>query len=200
MFQTEVSMPEVSHIHRHSERSVPDEAASILVAGLVAHVGFNDGDEPQVIPFLYHYDPHIPDRLYLHGAVANHTLRLLTSGAPVCVTVTLIDGLVYSRSAPNHSANYRSVVCSGRGQLVSSDEEKEQMFTAMIGRYFAGRERGRDYTASTLKDLRTTTVVAVQIERWGAKARRGGPLGPLDADPDAAGTCGVVEQGGASNE
>jgi nitroimidazol reductase NimA-like FMN-containing flavoprotein (pyridoxamine 5'-phosphate oxidase superfamily) len=195
MPEQQATIPQVSRIRRHAERAVPDDIAAILSSGLVAHVGVNDNGEPLVIPFAYHYDADRPDVLYLHGAVGNHILGLLAKGAQVCVEVTTLDGLVYSRSAPNHSMNFRSAVCLGRAEVMG-DDEKQQLFAAMTSRYFAGRTLGQDYAPATDKDLHTVTVVAVHIEKWAGKARCGGPLGPLDDDADAPGSAGVVELGG----
>src|SRR5207247_453283 len=86
-------------LRRHPERSVPDEASAILLAGLVAHVSFVADDQPFVIPMAYQYDPASPRTLYLHGAHTSRLLRHVASGAPVGVAVTLVDGLVYSRGA-----------------------------------------------------------------------------------------------------
>ncbi len=185
-------MPQVATINRHSERAVPDEAAAILAKGLVAHVGYNVDGQPNVIPFTYHYDPAQPERIYLHGSPESGSLTTIADGAAVCINVLILDGLVYSRTAPNHSMNYRSVVCYGRAREITDVAEKQRIFTAMIGRYFAGRSAGQDYRAAPIDELRSTIMLEVTIERWGAKARRGGPIGPKDADPTALGTNGVV--------
>ncbi len=186
---------ERSRIRRHPDRAVPSEASNILAQGTVAHVGFVQDGQPYVIPFTYHYDPAQPQRLYLHGSTASRTLLHLAAGAPVCVSVTLVEGLVYSRTAMNHSINYRSAVCFGRAHLLESEQEKRVVFEAMIGRYFEGRTAGRDYEAPTLEHLNATALVEVEIEEMSAKARSGGPTGPHDADVEAKGSRGVVEMG-----
>jgi nitroimidazol reductase NimA-like FMN-containing flavoprotein (pyridoxamine 5'-phosphate oxidase superfamily) len=185
-----------SVIHRHPERAVPDEAAEILAAGMVAHVGFCEDGQSFVLPMSYHYDPRRPDRLYLHGARDSRLLRLLAAGTPVCIAVTLVDGLVYSRSAFNHSMNYRSVVCFGRAKVIEDEAEQRTIFEAMTERYFPGRRAGVDYQPATAQQLAATLLVEVAIEEWSAKARRGGPRGPYDADPTAPGTSGVVPVSG----
>src|SRR5262245_36096793 len=106
--------PSRTTLRVHPERSVPEEAPEILSAGVVAHVGFEAEGQPYVIPMTYHYDPAEPKRLYLHGAHMSRLMNHLATGAAVCVTVTLTDGLVYSRTALYHSVNYRSIVCFGR--------------------------------------------------------------------------------------
>jgi nitroimidazol reductase NimA-like FMN-containing flavoprotein (pyridoxamine 5'-phosphate oxidase superfamily) len=184
---------ERSRIRRHPDRSVTSEAGKILAEGMVAHVGFVQDGQPYVIPFSYHYDPADPQRLYLHGAAASRTLQHLAAGNPACICVTLVQGLVYSRAAMNHSMNYRSVVCFGRGRLLQSEERKRAVFAAMIARYFQGRIAGHDYETPTLEQLNATTLVEVEIEEISAKARSGGPTGPHDADSEAMGSSGVVE-------
>jgi len=182
-----------AQIRRHPERAVPEEASAILAAGLVAHVSFVADDQPFVIPMAYQYDPASPRTLYLHGAHASRLLRHVASGAPVAVAVTLVDGLVYSRTALYHSVNYRSVVCFARA-LPSLDRDKASaVLEGMIARYFPGRTAERDYHATPPQDINATNLVALEIEEWSAKARRGGPKGPNDNELDASGTAGVVQ-------
>ena len=180
-------------INQHPERSVEPEAASILEQGMVAHLGFCQREQPFVIPFSYHYDSEQPDRLYVHGGRNNRALEHVADGAPVCVEVTLLDGLVYSRSAMYHSMNYRSVVAFGRARRVTSAAEKRTVFAQMVDRYFPGRTEGVDYDAPPATHLEATSLLEVKITEWSAKARRGGPAGPRDADSDAPGSCGVIE-------
>jgi len=181
-----------STIRRHPERSVPEEFDAIMAAGHVAHIGFSPNGQPHVIPLTYHFDPREPDRVYVHGARESRTLQELARGAAACVCVTAVDGLVYSRTAMNHSMNYRSAICFGRGSEVTDPAIKRRVFVAMTRRYFAGRTEGVDYEAASAAQLDATIMVAIAIEDGSAKARRGGPLGPTDRDPSAIGTCGVV--------
>ena len=180
-------------VRQHPERAVPQRAQEFLSQGQVAHVGFEQDGRPYVIPMLYHYSVGRPDRVYLHSGTASRTLRQLASGIPVCVTVTQFDGLVYSRDAKYHSANYRCVMCFGRGRIFEDEEEKRAMFEAMTSRYFPGRTAGRDYTPAPSAHLTSTAVVEVIIEGISAKMREGGPKGPQDSDDNAPGTCGVSE-------
>lgn len=179
-------------IRQHADRGVPDEAAAILAAGLVAHVGFVDNRWPHVIPFSYHYDPAEPTRLWVHGGRESRALAHLQSGAPVCVEVSLLDGLIHSRAALYHSMNYRSAIVFGRGRAVLDRTEKDRILTRMIARYFEGRTAGRDYEPAPVEHLDLTSVIEVAIQAMSAKARRGGPKGPRDADPDAPGTAGAT--------
>ena len=186
-------MSDRARVRRHPERAVPDEANDILVEGLVAHVGFADAEWPIVIPLLYGFSRTEPDRIVLHGSRASRLQKVLASSAPVCVTVTILDGLVFSRSAKYHSANYRSVVCFGRAREVTDDTEKERMMAEMTARYFEGRTAGTDYEAPSKKDLDEITVVAFTIEQRSAKARRGGPHGPHDEDDASPFSRGIIE-------
>ena len=182
-----------SAIRRHPERAVPAEAAAILAAGHVAHLAFVEDGQPFVIPTGYQFDPEDPNHLYMHGSPASRMLRVLASGAPVSIGVTLVDGLVYSKTALNHSMNYRSVVCFGRGRVVRDADTQLRVYRGMVSRYFPGRTPGRDYSEPTPEHLAATTLIEIEIEECSAKKREGGPLGPLDALPDAPGTCGVSE-------
>lgn len=184
---------EATEITQHPERSVPEEAPEILALGIVAHVGFVLDEKPHVLPFTYHYDPSIPDRLYLHGSLTGRTLTHLASGASVCIEVSLLDGLIYSKTALYHSMNYRSVVAFGRARMIVGEGEKRAIFESMIARYFEGRTEGRDYSSPTAEHLNATALLEVAIDEWSAKARRGGPIGPTDDDPSAPGTSGIVD-------
>jgi hypothetical protein len=177
----------------HSDRGVPDEAAAILADGMVAHVAFALDGQPFVIPMSYQFDLARPTRVYLHGAHHSRLMRHLATHAPVCIEVTLVDGLVYSRTALYHSVNYRSAVVFGRAVATPPEDEQCALLHAMVERYHPGRTPGRDYEAVPDAHLAATAFVAIDIEEWSAKARRGGPLGPRDADPSAHGTAGVVE-------
>jgi nitroimidazol reductase NimA-like FMN-containing flavoprotein (pyridoxamine 5'-phosphate oxidase superfamily) len=181
-----------STIHRHAERGVPERAAAILAEGHVAHIAFVEEGQPVVIPMGYHFDAAMPDRLYVHGAHDSRIMGAVGSGAAVSIGVTLVDGLVYSRTAFNHSMNYRSVVVFGRGRRVADHETQLRVYRAMVARYFPGRTAGRDYSEPTEAQLDATALVEIAIEELSAKMRDGGPLGPLDAAAAAAGTCGVV--------
>lgn len=182
-----------AQICRHPERSSPDEFQNILERGRVAHVGFCQNGQPYVIPFSYHFDSQTPNLIYLHGAHGSRTLQDLASGAPVCIEVTLVEGLVYSRTAIDHSVNYHSAVCFGRAHEVMNNDEKAAIFEKMVSRYFPGRTNGKDYAAPPASHLEGTALLEVIIEAWSAKVRRGGPNGPHDHDADAPGSAGVVQ-------
>ena len=180
-------------VRQHPERAVPGRAQEFLASGQVAHVGFEYEGRPYVIPMLYEYSTRRPERLYLHGGPSSRVLDALASGIPVCVTVTQLDGLVYSRDAKYHSANYRSVMCFGRGRIIEDEDQKRQIFEEMTLRYFPGRTAGIDYIPAPPAHLRTTVLLEIAIEEVSAKMREGGPKGPHDNDDNALGTRGVVE-------
>jgi nitroimidazol reductase NimA-like FMN-containing flavoprotein (pyridoxamine 5'-phosphate oxidase superfamily) len=184
-----------ARIRRHAERGVPDRIEEILDAGHVAHVGYTVDGEPRVIPFLYHYED---GRIVLHGHAASQTLARLRKGVQVAVSVTLVDGLIASRDAENHSANYRSVVAYGTTRRVTDIVEKRRLLDAMTARYFPGRTVGQDYAAATDQQLLALEVVEVVIEEAAAKARAGGPMGPRDHDPAASGTLGIFDLDGVT--
>jgi nitroimidazol reductase NimA-like FMN-containing flavoprotein (pyridoxamine 5'-phosphate oxidase superfamily) len=179
-------------IKQHPERTATGEEGRILAEGMIAHIGFHVEGRTHVIPMSYHYDPSRPDCIYIHGNKGSRLMKAICSGIPICVEVTLLEGLVYSRSAKYHSMNYRSIVCFGNGREVNDNYEKAEIFRDAIDRYFPGREEGRDYKSATAEHLTATSLAEIRITEWSAKAREGGPKGPLDADPNAEGTCGVI--------
>jgi nitroimidazol reductase NimA-like FMN-containing flavoprotein (pyridoxamine 5'-phosphate oxidase superfamily) len=182
-----------ARLKMHRERSVIDEAPAYLASGLIAHVGIADAEGPVVIPMTYHYDPASPRTLWLHGAHHSRLMQAVASGENICVTVTEADGLVYSKTALDHSVNYRSVVCFCRAAAEQGTQDDQRRdLEAMIGRYFPGRTVGRDYDAIPVKHLETTLFVTLDIVDWSAKRRVGGPNGPGDDDPTVPGTAGVV--------
>lgn len=189
-----MTTPDRTSVRMHRERAVPDEGPAILAAGIVAHVGITDGEGPVVIPMTYQYDAAEPDLLYLHGAHHSRLMQAVASGAPTCVTVTMIDGIVLSKTALNHSVNYRSVVCFCRADTEQPGMDRQRdVLQQMIARYAPGRAAGVDYDVIPEKHLATTAFVALRITGMSAKMRTGGPNGPGDDDAAAPGTAGVVE-------
>jgi len=184
---------ERSTLRQHMDRDVAVRSGEFLELGTVAHVGFCVDGQPYVIPMSYQYSQAHPGKLYLHGGRPSRLLRTLCEGGAVCVTVTMVDGLVYSKSAMCHSMNYRSVMAFGRGREVIDSGQKAALLDAMIARYHSGRTVGVDYEAATVAQLEATLVVEIVIEEMSAKARFGGPAGPKDADENAQGSSGVVQ-------
>jgi uncharacterized protein len=180
-----------SRVRRHPERALAsrEEAEQIFSEGLVAHVAFVQAGQPFVLPFSFLF---ADGQLYLHGAPAGRAIRAFRDGAAVCVEVTVLEALIASRDAEKHSINYRSAVCFGTARVIRDRSVKGRILEAMIGRYFPGRTAGVDYAAITDKEFRGVELLQVEIEELSAKARTGGPLGPRDADPGAAGSAGIV--------
>jgi nitroimidazol reductase NimA-like FMN-containing flavoprotein (pyridoxamine 5'-phosphate oxidase superfamily) len=143
----------------------------ILDEGFVCHVGFVADGQPFVIPTAY---GRVGDRLYLHGAKASRTLKALAAGAEVCVTVTLVDGLVLARSAFHHSINYRSVVVFGRASAVESEEEKAAALEAFTEHVCRGR--WADVRWPTAQELAATAVIVLPLAEASAKVRTGPPI------------------------
>jgi nitroimidazol reductase NimA-like FMN-containing flavoprotein (pyridoxamine 5'-phosphate oxidase superfamily) len=150
----------------------PETVRAILDEGLVAHVGFAVDGQPWVIPVTY---ARLDHAVYLHGSVANHLLRTLASGVEVCLTVTLLDGLVLARSAFHHSMNYRSVVVFGVAQRVDDEAEKQRAFAALVERMAPGRSTAGVRLPSAAES-RKTLVVRLAIDEASAKIRTGPPL------------------------
>jgi nitroimidazol reductase NimA-like FMN-containing flavoprotein (pyridoxamine 5'-phosphate oxidase superfamily) len=141
----------------------------ILDEALLCHLGFEIDGQPYVIPTLH---ARVGDRLYVHGSAASRMLRHLAGGVRVCVTVTLLDGLVLARSVFNHSVNYRSVVLLGTATLVEG-EEKLAALHALTEQLAPGRwEEARRPTAAELK---ATWILSLPIEEVSAKVRNGPP-------------------------
>jgi nitroimidazol reductase NimA-like FMN-containing flavoprotein (pyridoxamine 5'-phosphate oxidase superfamily) len=147
-----------------------DDVYSTLDEGLACHVGFALDGQPYVIPTTYGRSG---DLLYIHGSAASRTLRELGDGIDVCVTVTIVDGLVLARSLFHHSFNYRSVVVFGRARLVTDPEEKLEALRHFVDHVAPGR--WAEARAPTAKELKATTVLALPIEEASAKMRSGPP-------------------------
>ena len=143
----------------------------ILDEGFICHVGFAIDGQPFVIPTGY---ARVDDKLIIHGSQASRMLRTLKSGIDVCVTVTLIDGLVLARSAFHHSMNYRSVVIFGRATLIEDREAKIAALFALSEHMIPGRwEEAREPNEA---ELQQTTVLFLPIDEASAKTRTGPPL------------------------
>jgi uncharacterized protein len=151
---------------------------AILDEGLVAHVGVVSEGQPYVIPVLY---ARREDEIYLHGSPLSRLLRNLAQGTPMCLTVTLLDGMVLARSAFHHSMNYRSVVVLGQGRAIRDRDEKLEALRAIVDRMVAGRSE--DARGPSSKELKATEVVVLPIREASAKIRTGPPI---DAAEDYA--------------
>jgi nitroimidazol reductase NimA-like FMN-containing flavoprotein (pyridoxamine 5'-phosphate oxidase superfamily) len=153
-----------------------DTIHAILDEAFICHVGFTVEAQPYVIPTGF---ARVGDHLYIHGSSASRMLRSLAEGIDVCVTVTLIDGLVLARSAFHHSINYRSVVILGKAGLVDDAAEKYKAMEAFTEHVIPGR--WADVRWPNKLELKATTVLKLPIEEASAKIRTGGPI---DDDED----------------
>lgn len=172
-------LPARGHYDRETIFSILDEA-------LVVHIGFSVEGQSYVIPTTY---VRIEENLYIHGSAASRMLEVSAAGAPLCATVTLLDGLVFARSAFHHSMNYRSVVVLGRAILVSNPTEKLAALAALVDRFASGRSQ-QTRPPSAL-ELKATHVLRLPIDEASAKVRQGPPV---DDAEDLAVPCwaGVV--------
>ncbi len=162
-----------TRVVREADRAVYDREAAyrILDEGFLCHVGFVADGQPFVIPTSYGRKG---DSLYIHGSAASRMLRQLKDGVAVCVTVTLLDGLVLARSVFNHSMNYRSVVVLGKGILVEDAAEKLAALRALSEHILPGR--WDDARQPNERELKATLVLRVPIEEFSAKVRTGPPI------------------------
>jgi uncharacterized protein len=160
-------------LRRHPERGSHDRAVidCILDEALVAHVGFSQDGQTFVVPMSF---ARAGDRLYLHGAAASRALAALRGGAPACVTVTLLDGLVLARSAFRHSVNYRSLMVLGVARAEEDREAKRSALLAIVEHMVPGR--AADVRAPTDAEVDATSVVWLPLDEASAKVRSGPPV------------------------
>jgi len=169
-----------TRVRRLPERSRYDREAidAVLDAGLVAHLGFVSEGQPFVIPTLH---ARVGDQVYVHGSSASRTLRALSDGIAACLTVTLLDGIVFARSVFEHSMNYRSVVVLGTATPLTEPDEKLGALEAFTEKLLPGR--WHEARQPTPTELKATSVLRLPLDEASAKIRDGGPE---DGDtPDA---------------
>ena len=162
-----------TRVVREPHRGVYDRASAyeILDEGFICHVGFVVDGQPFVIPTAY---GRVGDNLYVHGSAASRMLRNLEKGIPVCVTVTLLEGLVLARSIFNHSMNYRSVVVLGTALAVLDAKEKLEALRSISEHILPGR--WADSRQPNERELKQTLVMRLPIEEFSAKVRQGPPI------------------------
>ena len=164
-------LPTRGHYDRETIHRILDEA-------LICHVGFVERRQPYVIPINF---ARVDDRIVLHGAKASRLLKHIEAGHPICVEVTIVDGLVLARSVFHHSLNYRSVVVFGRGRLIEDQQEKLAALQAVTEHLIPGR--WQEARLPNHKELNATSVVSINIDEASAKIRMGPPV---DEDDDYA--------------
>ncbi|HEX2090476.1 MAG TPA: pyridoxamine 5'-phosphate oxidase family protein [Actinomycetota bacterium] len=171
-------LPERGRYDRETINAILDEA-------LFCHIGFVSNGQPFVIPTLH---ARVGDVLYVHGSQASRMLRQLRGGTEVCVTATILDGVVLARSAFNHSMNYRSVVVLGVAAEVEGAEKLEAL-RAVAEHVMPGR--WDDVRQPNARELRATSVLRLSLDRASAKVRTGPPKDD-DADIDLPIWAGVL--------
>lgn len=169
----EIVRTERTKIRRLPKRGSFERASvyKILDEGFVCHVGFTIDEQPFVIPTGY---ARVGDNLIVHGSSASRMMRALGWENEICVTVTLIDGLVLARSAFHHSMNYRSVVIFGKAKLITVEQEKLEALKALTEHLVPNR--WREIRPPNELELKATTVLSLPIEEASAKIRMGNPV------------------------
>lgn len=157
-------LPKRGHYDRETIYQILDEA-------LICHVGFVEHGQPFVIPINF---ARIDDTIVLHGAVASRLLKHVEAEHPICVEVTIVDGLVLARSVFHHSVNYRSVVLFGTGSAVEDEQEKLAALEAVSEHLIPGRWQQARHPNH--KELNATRVVSIKIDEASAKVRVGPPV------------------------
>jgi nitroimidazol reductase NimA-like FMN-containing flavoprotein (pyridoxamine 5'-phosphate oxidase superfamily) len=172
MMETKATLTSRTKVKRLPDRGRYDRQTiyAILDEALICHVGFVIDGQPYVIPTGF---ARIGDDLYIHGSAASRMIRNLSKGIDVCVTVTLIDGLVLARSAFHHSINYRSVVILGKAELVEDADLKDKALEAFTEHMIPGR--WAEVRWPTELELKATSVLRLPIEEASAKIRTGDP-------------------------
>jgi nitroimidazol reductase NimA-like FMN-containing flavoprotein (pyridoxamine 5'-phosphate oxidase superfamily) len=162
-----------THVRRMPARADYERETidAILDEGLVAHLGFAADEQPYVVPTLH---ARVGEQVYFHGSSASRTVRALAAGAQMCLTVTLLDGLVLARSAVHHSVNYRSVVVLGQARAIEQPVEKMAAIEAFTERLIPGR--WGEVRGPTAKELKAIQVLALPLSEASAKLRVGPPV------------------------
>ena len=168
-----------TRVRREAHRGAYDRASidAVLDAALVCHLAFTDDGQPFAVPTLH---ARVGDVVYVHGSAASRALRILRAGAPACLTVTLVDGLVLARSVFEHSINYRSVMILGSLREIDDPDDKLAALEAFTNKLVPGR--WAEARQPTGQELAATSILALPITEASAKIRSGPPE---DADtPD----------------
>jgi uncharacterized protein len=163
---------ERTRVIREPQRGIYDRETiyKILDEGFICHVGFAVDGQPFVIPTMF---ARIGDAIYFHGSAASRMLRNVGAGIAVCVTVTLVDGLVLARSVFNHSMNYRSVVALGKATLVEAGAEKMEALRGFTEKILPGR--WDEARRPNEKELKATSILQLPLTEVSAKVRVGPP-------------------------
>lgn len=174
---SEFEKTELNTVHRSPARGAYDKKTvyGIVDAARICHVGFVEEGRPFVIPTIH---ARRGDEILLHGSKASRLLKQIEAGHEICMTMTLVDGLVLARSAFHHSMNYRSAVLFGRGKAIEDETEKRLALDCIVDTVVPGR--ADDARKANPKELDATLVAAIRIESASAKIRSGPPLDAKD--------------------
>ena len=163
------------------------DVEAVLDAGLVAHLAFVHDGQPYCIPTLY---ARAGDQVYVHGSAASRMLRALSEGAPACLTVTLLHGLVLARSVFEHSANYESAVVLGTLRAVEGDDERLAALEAFAEKLVPGR--WDEVRGPSRKELKATAILALTLDEASVKTRTGPPSDDDSEDAELDVWAGVL--------
>jgi uncharacterized protein len=166
-----IAVSDRTRVVREANRAVYDRESiyKILDEGFVCHLGFTAEGQPFVIPTMF---ARVGDAIYFHGSAASRMVRGAAGGLPVCITVTLTDGLVLARSVFNHSMNYRSVVALGTATLIGEPAEKLAALRAFTEKLIPGR--WEDARQPNEQELKATSILKLPLTEVSAKVRTGG--------------------------
>ncbi len=167
---SEFTATDRTKVRRHPERGTYDRETiySILDEAFVCHVGFIFDGVPYVVPTNY---VRVGDKLFLHGSTASRLMRTLSSGAPFCLSVTLLDGIVLSPTATGHSVNYRSVVVMAKAEQIVDPQDKLAAMRDFVE--YVIRGRWAEVRPPTDQELKATMVLVVPLVEASAKVRTG---------------------------
>jgi nitroimidazol reductase NimA-like FMN-containing flavoprotein (pyridoxamine 5'-phosphate oxidase superfamily) len=187
-----MSSPQIAATSRTTLRRLPQRGSheratieAILDEALVCHVGFVVDGQPFVIPTIH---GRVGETLYVHGSAASRMLKTLAAGVPVCLTASVVDGLVLARSAFHHSLNYRSVVVLATARALSDPDEKRAALLAIVEHVAPGR--WAEVREPNEKETKATLVLALSLVEASAKVRTGPPV---DDEEDYALDCWAGE-------
>ena len=163
---------DLNTVRRLANRGHYDKATiyPIIDEALICHVGFVQDTQPFIIPMIH---ARRDDTVYLHGAATNRLLNHVTEGHPLCIAITILDGIVFARSVFHHSMNYRSVALFGKGTVIENGDQKLSALEVISDH--VARGRWQEARLPNQREMDTTTVVAVGIESASAKIRSGPP-------------------------
>lgn len=189
MARKPTQVPARVRVRRGPKKGRYDRASidAVLDRGLLAHVAFTDGEDAVCIPMLY---ARVGDRIYIHGSTKSRAVRALAAGAPACVTVTIVNGLVLARSAFEHSANYDSAMAFGTFEPVRDPDERMRALEAFTEKLLPGR--WDEVRLPSSKELKATEILALGIDEASAKVRSGPPDDDDSADAERDTWAGVV--------